>query len=302
MNKVNISEMQQLISSISFKYDYWQMADPGRNFILVEGETDAEFIIKSSLEQIKPIKAKSVFLEPRNCKKAILDTFKALEQYHPLITMPDGWEKWKLFGLIDWDYEEQETHERFKRLFHYDRHDLETTLLSLDEDLLFEIGISIKQQEKNKIYFMAYQLGCVNRAMYEAESFSCRISDDWVQDVFTDEGVLKVEKLIKMMEADKSTKGLSVVKISKYCSQLNRKGEWQITYSDFCDGLPLDFWDIVNGHDIGVILRFVSDEAQKKYWGHGRELNRDFEFALIRNFDVDKFKSSQLFKKLAAIC
>lgn len=148
-----------------------------KKLLIVEGLTDKQFMENIKKEDVICQNVNFITCNDSisNCKKVIIDLLDGLYGPPILFKRPKGSENWKVFGMIDKDYDE---YQNKPKCFMTDTHDLETLMLSTAEDLLQKILLEkivlpviefdIQQQIYNdveKALFLAYQLGTMRKLL-----------------------------------------------------------------------------------------------------------------------------------------
>lgn len=301
-------DIQSIINDLPFKIDVSGFG--GKTPIIVEGSTDRMFLrhlpyeISSKLEIT--VADKDLFGNGKGSrKKSIEEVIYALEKVRPLYSFPKGAENWKIFGMVDLDDGIEPKYSGLKSLLYGDTHDLETMMLSSDEELIDNLPVYIPDEEKNNAYFMAYQYNLVKKAsIAHTDLMVTGISAiEDVKRLFND-GMLDVEKCIRLFikntKSDSvNTKNLNkiVATIYKDIRQINSKHEWKIKREGFINSLPGDFWQVVNGHDLCLMLRCSSEEMANYYHEvNSNGLDRAFEVDLIENYNYSCFAKTGLYK------
>ena len=91
----------------------------------------------------------------------------------------------------------------------------------------------------------------------------------------------------------------SVIANKKLKKKLDANGVWNTGLEGFDASNFPDCWEIVNGHDILSLLRYVNMEAAEKYANNGGfSLNRNFEVDLIEKYKYSSLNGTQLYKNM----
>ncbi|MCR5420416.1 MAG: DUF4276 family protein [Lachnospiraceae bacterium] len=321
--------VKMLMANLSFKADYHRFVnkDGGKQrLLIVEGATDEAFIKKIISTDVACIIAQKAFRRPSsfgkkpqedfiNYKAAIVQLVCGLSRFPQIISCP-GSDKWIVYGMVDLDFDEAENNlfEGTKQLFVTDTHDLETLLLSTDADLLQRIKrCSIKIDDIRRAFSAAYQIGLIKMVLTDYcsglnfSSLSAGKVEVAYAEFVEDDGKISLKRIISYMN-EQSEKKLSSAKIEGMISKikkdkrikkyLNKDGEWDKSTESFDFSLYKDFWDVVNGHDILALLRYVNNDIAEAYKGNTKSLNREFEFDLIDNYEYKYLEKTELYHNM----
>lgn len=326
IDSLEIEKLANLLAAeAKFRLDYKMYLSNMRKLLIVEGTTDQTFIKKVQGETVDCIVAAKIFrsnnrfrttpTENINCKNAIVKIIKGISYYpSPLIKYPEDLDKWDLYGLVDKDCDEIGVGRPTPRLFITDTHDLETLMLATDNDLLERLEeCEIRQDDIDKAYYISYQLALTRDLLraYHNELDLKAIS-----------GSTREIELYEFMEHDRinlthvisyinkmSQNKISRARCSKIFTEIskNKKGKklfengvWKHTLQDFLSARPLDFWDVINGHDILQLLLFLNEDAYGAFAdSKGYRINRSFELSLIAAYDYSQFNKTTLKKEMS---
>lgn len=322
---VDIEKLTNLLAAeAQFKLDYRMYLSNKRKLLIVEGSTDETFIRKVKDECVDCIVAAKVFnsnkafrtkpVEQINCKNAIVKIITGISNFpSPFIAYPADIDKWDLYGLVDSDCEEIGVSRPTPRLFVTDTHDLETLLLSTDDDVLQGLEeCEVSSEDIRKAYFLAYQLASMRDMLGDYHNelnlqvISC--GSRQVQfSAFIEGTHISMPELIAHINTagcnDLSTSKVKRIYDSIKNSKVGRKrlddaGCWKQNFDDF--SLPSDFWSVVNGHDILQLLLYISEDACLAYADDGgHSLNRNFEMSLIAAYDCTEFCKTLVYDKMS---
>ena len=315
-----------LAANVRFKLDYRMYTSNKRKLLIVEGATDYEFIKHIQNDCVDCIVAAKVFNsnnqfrtwpgESINCKNAIVKIITGISHYpSPFIKYADDVDKWDLYGMVDSDCEEIGSSRPTPRLFVTDTHDLETLLLSTDEDIFLRLEeCEIQHEDITNAFFIAYQLATIRCELkqyskdIDLQTISCG-SRDVDFSSFIEDYKICVPELIKYMsdnsrERISNSKIKTIVKSICACKSLKKKidaeGIWKQSVQEFSASMPSDFWMTVNGHDILQLLLLFSEDAAQAYGNNnGYSLNRSFEMSLIAAYDYSNFRKTMLSKEMS---
>lgn len=234
-----------------------------------------------------------------------------------LIDCPKGSEKWTVFGMIDLDYDDP-TGEYMSspRLFVTDTHDLETLLLSTDDGLLQRIDeCVIPEEDSKKAFYLAYQLGLIRQVIYEVNDSPLSLNplsgggqEDMDYASFVDGYEVNLKKLLNYLN-EKNAEPIPAPKLKKLLEKIasNKRIKkritneyiWNSTWEAFDPAKVTDFWEVVNGHDILSLLRYINQDAAEKYDNKNAfSLNRDFELDLVDNYDYANLERTKTYKDM----
>lgn len=315
-----------LAANARFKLDYRMYISKKRKLLIVEGATDYEFIKHIQNDCVDCIVAAKVFNsnnqfrtkpgESINCKNAIVKIITGISHYpSPFIKYADDLDKWDLYGMVDSDCEEIGSSRPTPRLFVTDTHDLETLLLSTDDDLLSRLEeCEIQHEDITNAFFIAYQLATIRSEVepykkdIDLQTIRCG-SHDVDFSSFVEDLKISVPELIRYMsdnsrDSISGSKIKSIVKSVCACKNLKKKidaeGVWKQSVQEFSASMPSDFWMMVNGHDILQLLLLFSEDAAQFYGGdNGYSLNRSFEMSMIAAYDYSNFTKTKLSQKMS---
>ena len=84
--------------------------------------------------------------------------------------------------------------------------------------------------------------------------------------------------------------------VKKY---LTKEGIWYSGIDSFDVAKTDDLWDVVNGHDILSLLRYVNEDAAIKFKSSSdHAVNRAFEMALIEEYNPNNFKKTKICSRM----
>ena len=306
----DVSEIERfaglLAANAKFKLDYNNYISNKRKLLIVEGKTDHKFIKSIQNDCVDCLVAAEVFKsnnqfrtkssEAINCKNAIVKIITGISHYpSPFVKYPDDLDKWDLYGLVDSDFEEFGSVRPTPRLFVTDTHDLETLLLSTDNDLLFRLkGCKIHHDDIARSYCLAYQLAIIRDELYkkniDIKAINCGSRQVDFSAFIEDGGVSK-------SKINENTKTFCAHKNIK--KRIDTQGCWKQDKNDFSTSFPSRFWNVVNGHDILQLLMYCNKSAKSAYGdSDGYSLYRSFEFELIAVYDYSQFSKTELCEKM----
>ena len=267
---------------------------PDDKFLLVEGTTDKEFIEKLGVEKLQSIPVGTIIEDEyrlkRNEKKpyakpAILDTVREKN-------------KENFFGLVDKDFAtEEDINNYHEHILVTPTHDLETFLLSTDNDI-FKEPDNITEDLKDALYY-AYLIGIIKKRMIEGEIYYKNNNN--FEDVLGEE--IKLRDLIEFL-IDES-KGITIRKILELEREIkkdipvDKDGFITLYKEDVIHNK--DLYDIANGHDILNIMKSLCEKQIKRLIdAYHTEDHRDraVEFAVIERYNFGVFERSKFFKDM----
>ena len=316
--------VKMLVTNLTFNSDYNNFVNGTKRLLIVEGQTDKNFIEKILNKDIVCIVASKAFgfknvpeVIDKNCKAAIMQVVYGLSEIPILISCPKDAEKWIVFGMIDLDNDDSErVFLSTSRLFVTDTHDLETLLLSTDEELLQRLDMcSISIEDAQNAFCLAYQLGLIRQILIEKNESELKIEPiccggryevDFTK--FVENGCINVKKLIEYV-FEKNNKQIVTAEIEKLikkvCSdkrikkQVNNGLLTNVSWKEMSSSKQIDFWKEVNGHDILSILRYVNNDAAIKYYNYNEtSLNRSFEIDLINKYDYENLEKTKIYQNM----
>lgn len=194
------------------------------------------------------------------------------------------------YGLVDKDFDEPSCL-AIDGLFFTDTHDLETLLFSKDNKLMLNIFRKHFLLDVEKSKYIAYQIGIIKKALYKID-----------RDIIDLPSKMKCERFIArdnkinlksfceyMIENDQNTnidfetlKNIDI--IQAYFSPDN------FIFNRNKDDILAehDLWDIINGHDLSIILRSANKEIDEKL----PRRKHGFEETIVKKVDTEKFKTN----------
>ena len=214
-DKVN-EYVNSLMANLSFKADYQSFLKKNgekARLLIVEGTTDETFVKNVISPDVACMIARKAFMkrasfgaETReqaiNYKAAIVQLVYGLSKM-PQIISCKGSENWIVYGMIDLDFDDEDSnlYKKTSQLFVTDTHDLETLLLSTDSELLRRVKrCSIDEKDIKWAFSVAYQLGVMRSVLRDSDmrldlsalaagstDYSCFVDD---------EGRISTKKLI----------------------------------------------------------------------------------------------------------
>ena len=314
--------VELLAANMALKANYARFAGSSKRMIIVEGNTDRKFVQNILLEDVWCMTSEDVFTNDfyrrtdseqvkKSNKQIIVDVVYGLDVYPTLITTK-GLEEWRVYGMIDRDFDDSRLHQKSKKLFITDTHDLETLLLSTDEKLLGKIDkCTISAEDIRVAFFISYQLGVIKNAIIDVCGSYLSVgplsagNKDINYGEFISDRNVSVPALMNYLNSNIKHRlpapklGLYMKKVLSHNSikkRVDKSGLWKQSPEDFDPSSAEDFWNVVNGHDILAILRLINEDAETAYSNAGGKLlNRDFEVDLIENYDYDCIKSTKIY-------
>ncbi len=331
-NRIQPEEIKRcvgiVVSRLKMKLEGPVSPDDTIRVLLVEGRTDEVFIAEETADDIKCfpmggiLKARNAFKEDDaqnavNCKEAIMQTVYGLNVL-PAIIDCKGADKWKVYGIVDRDYEDFETYTCSKGLYVTDTHDIETLLISTDPSIWSRLeNCEIKPGDISQALFIAYQFAVLREAIRQMGNVTIRSIKSGSYDVdfsaFVDNGKIILRKLLDYVneknkeitpEAVLSPKDLekliqNILKEKQYKKLLNSEGDFKISLENFEVDKIDNFWIVVDGHDILALIKYINENAAVKYHDYtAYSLNRDFEMDLIKSYDHAQFKRTALYANM----
>ena len=276
---------------------------PNTFILYVEGDIDQAFF--NSLDRKK-----------YECKRLILGFFKShkakIVDY--ISNSSDPYEH----GLVDKDFDEPIS---IDRLFYTDTHDLETLLLSNDQNVLFNIfeKTSTKTElekldnDYNKAKFIAYQIGIIKKVIRNIAKngnnfyIPYNIPLDFTK-FTTKKNEIVLEYFCQFVRENGGqiyeNNLLNNTNINLFFTDDKNLGHvFNRDIYSICDiSQTTDFWEIVNGHDICELLCFINNDVYKVFYIRHPKDNyriRKFENKIVKVFERKYFKSTELYFKMA---
>lgn len=336
-----LSGLSAFIAENAFRY---------KTILLVEGATDRSFFAKFIKDKeiailpvdrltdmpSQPIVGNIQYTEKSKCnnKNLILDIMWELR-----FSVPESIKGKSVYGVIDKDLGNRNDFckKAGETLFVTDTYDLETLILSTDENAILSMGsLSILREEYNKALFLAYQL-CEFRRIFS--ELACNSKNKIItceqvgylsenantfrefDDILDDNNELRInlKKLIQYINTriDEDNKNrIASGKPKSVCERISvnhqkellnkcssntlcdNNGNWnKITYEQFCLSRPDDLWLITNGHDIMSALRWSGSQV-RNYLRSAYPRNRVLESKLIAAYDTKKFYNTSIAKEM----
>ena len=312
--------VNKLAGAMHMRMDFNSFSKGEKKLLIVEGQTDERFIRDHLNEDVLCLVANKAFglnngfdaRQSINHKNAIIHVIYGLSQIPTLIRCPQGSENWKVYGMIDMDFDEEERFTRTDKLFITDTHDLETLMISTDANLFEKIeDCIIRPEDLKKALFISYQLGKMKQILNGAVSTSplSRASEqvDYSRFVLTDYRVSLLE-LIKYLNSESGGQ-LNTTKVKKLYDRLckdksvkkmlTKEGIWGKEINSFDISEIDDIWNTVNGHDILSLLKYLNEDAAYKFRNRSSyHLDREFEIALVEAYDHTKFGDTEICSKM----
>ena len=316
--------LNQLKTNVSMKLNYLSFKNSCARILIVEGQTDKAFIEKIRDGSVECLIANKAFETTDkskeshfNSKEAIIQVVCGMEKFSMVLKVPQELNAFHIYGMVDLDYDSpQEAYYSASKLFVTDTHDLETLILSTDSEVLHRLEDCILTDEDiKKALTLAYQLA-LTREIIERE-FVPGLDTTWINgggekeidyDCIITDNHIDISKLINYLN-DKSNNLLSSAKKKKLCEKvvsdkrlkkkLDKNKEWKDSWEKTEISDCPEIWEMVNGHDILSVLRYISKSAADKYNNKGSyRLNRDFEFDIIGNYDYLALRTTKLYEDM----
>ena len=327
IDKVN-EYVNTLMANLSFKADYQtflRKKGEKARLLIVEGATDEKFIKKIINPNVACMIAKKAFfkrpsfgIEKRedaiNCKSAIVQLVYGLSRVPQLISC-EGSGNWVVYGMIDLDYDDEDLdmYRNTNQLFVTDTHDLETLLLSTDNELLQRLKkCTIKEVDIKRAFSASYQIGLVKSLLIDYYSginlsaLSSGTVNVSYNEFIDDEGMVSINNLVNYVcnngNEITSKKAESIIakilKDKRIKKKTNGEGKWNWLADCFDYVAYDDFWDVVNGHDILSLLKYYNRGVAKAYSGNILSIDREFEFDLIDNYEYSCLEKTNLYRNM----
>lgn len=318
----------RLAANIKLKSDYKAFVNKQRKLLIVEGSTDAMFVGRVKRDAVECVSAIKIFrsndafrttptTSKINCKDAIVTLIRGVSHFpSPFFKYPDDIDKWDIYGLVDLDCDELARGKPTPRLFVTDTHDLETLLLSTDNDVLQNIDLCrIPSEDVKTALYMAYQLAFARSLLFshyvgadfQISTIAC--GSRWVKfGQFFSNNRIDLFSLVRHI-ANESGGSLSEAKVQKICTNVlgskhgkkkfTKEGIWKYDLSEFDSSAVEDFWQFVNGHDILQLLGYLNERVCVAFYQDQKnEINRAFEIVLVGAYDPKNFKKTVLYQKM----
>lgn len=299
---------KKLIANLFLWYDSISFQNNKKRLLLVEGTTDKDFIEritnKNDVYCVTP--NNSVDSAPINNKEAIVQALFGL--FRPEIldkTDQQNVRKLKekvkdlVFGMVDLDYDDPSSYEPMPWLFVTDTHDLETLLLSTDEDLVRRL--KIPEDYSKKAYYLAYQLGFLRREVAKQKTFLKPIKCEADYETFVDGNTYKInlEKLLEFFSYKKKKE--EILKSKEIKKKIDKDSLlWKGDLKDFDKSTYADFWQVVNGHEILSLIRYIYQQEADE--GARNEalplLHADFEKIIITKYDCSTLEKTKIYDRM----
>ncbi len=282
-----MSEMKITVgmcSAAKLKEDYFKYQGVSQEYIVyVEGKTDQRFyskILDDRLVQCWTVKemerAESRYWYYKSNKRKIVESVKSMKN-------PPN------FGIVDRDHEKKEEE---KGIFYTDTRDLESILIFSDEQLYTKLGCSISSDDYSKSLFMAYQWGYVKQKINLYNYPKNTNINDGIELCFNDAlqiCIASVREYLKknngcFLSDDQEQIIDRFIKTDKNIYQ----GVWNTSYQTVRH--ISDLWDFVGGHDFEYFLKIINQDVANE---------KNFGYALIDNYDISCFKSTNLYRLLS---
>lgn len=326
---MNVKEINRyvnmLVGNLSFTMDYNHFVNGSKRLLIVEGQTDKKFIEKILNEDIVCLVANKAFGNQRGfgqeevkCKSAIMQVVYGMSKIPMLINCPKGSEKWIIFGMIDLDFDSPSSeYTSTPRLFVTDTHDLETLLLSTDKGLLQKLEeCIIPLEDSKKAFYLAYQMGILRQVIPDVtrDITLNTISGGGREEVdysrFVEEYEINLKQLLEYIN-EKNETTLSSAKLKKVLDKItsdkrmkktiNKEYKWNLSWMEFDPEKVSNFWELVNGHDILSLIRYINQDAAEKYNNKNNFfLNRDFELDLVGHYEYSKLRETKIYNDMLA--
>ena len=333
MNLTEIKRIKNnLMNKLMFVGDYDQTAGLRRNVILVEGKTDKKFIEKiknkdarcysvndfmrsqNRFYNSKSQETESQDAKQDNNKVIITEIISHIAQYPEFFDFPKGAEKWPLYGFVDKDDDDLKQYLRYEKLFLTDTHDLETLMISTDDQLFTRINnCCIKEDEIKSALFIADQLATYRQAIKREGKLNQKNvqSEDGTIPFhnFTKGDYINLAMLIEHINNNSADEPLSRAKLKRIHNNiindrelkksLNKDGSWKKSIDTFEINQHSELWLNTNGHDILSAICYKSSAAKNTFSNrNGYRFNRSFEIALSDAYDYACLKKTSLYPKL----
>ena len=291
-------------------------------YILVEGTTDTAFMDRCKKDDVTCISVSNIIngynrlkkqpgISQASCKRVICNTVYGLSVIPAKVKCRPEAVNWKLYGAVDQDFDDYEDISITTRLFQTDSHDLETMLLSTDEEAVMRIKeIDITAEQMAKAECLAYEMSKLRQQipkysriptrLFKGESGIVEFSE------ITDGPDIDVKKALAYLNrrnggrsSSSEIKKLLESIIKENGKNIDKNGIFKYGNSHFDPLFFPDFWYDVNGHDLLSALIYVNVNAYYKYYdSKAGELNREFEKDLIAAYEIKRFAKTRMFKRM----
>lgn len=308
--------IKYLLGVIKLRSDYQLFLNNKKNLLLVEGQTDSTFISHYLNGKTDAVIVGDGYLDIKgrkqsvaNCKNIIVSTVKSITRSETSLSMKINPEIVK--GMIDKDNDEESIYADVKNLFVTDTHDLETMLISSDPDLFAKIEeCNILDEDIERAIFMAYQIGYVRKYLNKVLTVKLSFKNispgrniiDYA--AFFSNDKLNIGEIIDYLNSGpyyyilkskvESIKE-SVIWSEDFRHVTNSEGVWNEDMYEFQERFTYELWNVINGHDVLSLLRFVNPSTEKAFGGY---TFRYFENAIIKAFDYSKYKKCEMYKRM----
>ena len=314
-----------LIGNLSFMTDYYNQLTGGtKRLLLVEGQTDKKFIESVLNDDIICLVANKAFgsnkgfgQEKFSSKCAIMQVVYGMSKIPIVLSIPKGFDKCIVFGMIDLDFDnENAQYLNTSKLFVTDTHDLETLLLSTDSELLQRIDdCSISESDIQKAFYVAYQIGLLRKVIFDVNKTGLSLQainsgEEMVFFEFLEDYEISIRDFVHYINQNDnkritqpSEKKLvdAIIADKRIKKKIDKDGKWKSSWESFEILKEADFWEVVNGHDILLLLRYLNEDAARKYSNIGAyRLNRDFEMDLIEKYNYSNFGNTKVYSNMRA--
>ena len=318
-----------LMSWLRMNKDYDDALGLSRKTVLVEGFTDEKFYKRVLREDTRCVNAKNIVERDQkgfrtgsgsgkvsiNCKDLIVRLMEALALYSENLGFPKNAKVWPLFGIVDRDDEEDAEYAMINKLFITDTRDLETLILSTDMKVLTRLEkCHLSEEEIREALYVAEQLGAYKKAIKQEGSLSSwKINaENGTVDYskFTKDKTVDLQMLLDFInrnneqgEKPKKAAKLKDIKaaiVKGMKKQLDKDGNWKKTLQEFSPEESKTIWLIVNGHDVLSAVCYIKPEVDTAFSSEQKhKLNREFELAIIGEYDYECLKTTELYRSLS---
>ena len=279
--------------------------------LLVEGGTDEFFVNKLEIQNFKCIAISDVRTaeeelmksyynyckekqsdNKRVARRDVLNTVNVLNDKHKNIA--------GFYGLIDKDFT---TDKSDKIILVTPTHDLETLLLSTDEEIFDE---NIKEAFEISRH-VAYLIGKVEKYLQDHGYIYRKLQDNDYRDIIPiQKRQLRLDDVMYLKDLTDFARLLDVLIDENNDDKLRiiREVSQNISNIEIDGYSDNDIYNIANGHDIANIMKLLCKEDIDKFIkSHNAEVHkkRDVEYAIIAKYNLSNFKNSPLYKDMTKI-
>lgn len=306
-----------LLGKIDFKND---VSSYKKSYnLLVEGQTDRRFLrdILNKDVSCTVVSEYGTFVGTNfDHKKQIINIVCGLPNCKKIQPNKAEENSEELYGMIDLDYDSVTQFMSYPKMFVTDTHDVETLIMSTDAGVFKRLEkCEFHTDEIKKAFFVAYPIGIVYSVVHKTKDLKSINKEKIDYSEFVTNNEINISRMadhiirkkvkkgtdekLKKLSPDRIKEEVDRISKNKVIKKHSNKGIMMIDLKDFNPNDINDYWKVVNGHVILSLLKYINKNAGEMYSDRTIQgLDRTFEFAIIKHYDISCFKNTEIYAKM----